>query len=128
MAEFAVQGYTQAEIAEAVGVAPGTVSNTLRQPFARKYVIERMQKTVDDTIKEALEKAAPQAIARIITLAENAPNTKLGLMADQEILNRYLGKAVQPIKNTGGEALEKLTDAELATIASKGTEPPKAEE
>lgn len=119
MAELAINGYQQKEIAVALGVTPKTVSENLRQPYAREYMIQRMQQSANEEIKEALEKAAPGAIRRIIQLAEDAPNTKLGFAANLEVLDRFLGKAVQPMTHEVTD-LDKLSTEELERIAASG--------
>jgi len=116
MSELATEGYTNKEIAAAVGRSPVTVSHTLRQPWAREYMIRRMQQSANEEIKQLLESAAPRSIARVITLAEEAQGSELGFKADKEILDRFLGRAVQPIANEPKD-FEKLSDKELETIA-----------
>lgn len=113
--ELATLGYTCQEIAATLDRTPANVSNILRQPFARKYMIERVQQTANNEIKELLEKVAPESIKRIAKLAEAAPNTKLGFAADVYLVDRFMGKAVQPIRDE--DELKKLTPEELKAIA-----------
>lgn len=114
--DMAIAGATQKEIAQSVGIAPITAGNVLRQPWARQYMIEKISRTAQEEIRALLEAAAPAAITRVIKVAEN-PETKLGFAANLEILDRFLGKSVQPI-STDPKDFDKLSDRELEEIAA----------
>lgn len=120
MCELAINGYTTKEIAATLDVTTTTVSNTLRQPWARERMIKRMRMTANEEIRELLEAAAPQAVKRVIQRAEEHAGDKLGADADAEILNRFLGRPVQPITNPDPKDFGKLSDAELERIAAGG--------
>jgi hypothetical protein len=117
--EQLIAGYTPKEVAANLNCGRELVRNTFRQTWANDYMIERIQKTAGQEIREMLEKAAPQAVGRVIELAENAKGTKLGLDADLQILERYLGKAAQPV-TVEPKDFDKLSDAELEKIALRG--------
>ena len=117
--ELSTQGYTNKEIATAMEMSVQAVSNILRQPFSRKYMIERVQQSANAEIKAALEKAAPEAVQRVIELAETARGTELGFKADQALLDRYMGKATQPL-SVEPKDFDKLSDAELEKISAGG--------
>lgn len=117
MQELAVQGYTHKEIARTLGVTTNTVSNTLRQPWAREHMIERMQRSANEEIRALLEGAAPGSVKRTIELAEKNAGTELGFKADKEIMDRFMGKSVQPLSREAKD-MEKLSDEELEAIAA----------
>lgn len=124
--DMAIAGATQREIAASVGIASVTAGNVLRQPWARQYMIEKISRTAQEEIRALLEAAAPQAIARVIEVAK-APETKLGFAANIEILDRFLGRSVQPIA-TEPKDFDKLSDAELEAIAAGAVaSPPRAD-
>lgn len=117
--ELAINGYTHQEIASTVGLTPSTVSNILRQRWAREHMVNRMAETANQEIKELLEAAAPSAIKRIIELAEDETlaRTELAFKANNAILDRFLGKPTQPITNEPKD-LDKLSTEELERIAA----------
>ena len=117
--ELAINGYTNNEIAATVGLTPSTVSNVLRQPWAREHMVDRMAETANEEIKSLLEAAAPSAVKRIIELASDPriEGTKLVLDANNAILDRFLGKPVQPMTQEVKE-FDKLSTEELEKIAA----------
>lgn len=119
--ELAAAGYRTSEIASMVGMNNATVRNVIRQPFAQDRITKVMKETAKDEIAAMLERAAPESIKRMISRAgdpELEPKLRQGV--DEYIVDRYLGKAVQPICQ-GDDDLKKLTDREVAALASGET-------
>lgn len=111
-AHLAAAGFNVKEIAETVGRTPVTVSNILRQPFVREATLNAIKEdAAADQIKRMLESAAPAAIQRIVSLGESKAGTELGFKADQAIVERFMGKPVQPVSQV--KPLESMSDAEL---------------
>lgn len=117
---MAQNGFNHAEIARALDVTPNHISRVLRQPWARKHMIAEIKQNTKDELRSMIETAAKDAFLRIIQIAED-PKTPpaVKLSANQEALNRFLGKPTQPI-STGSDDLAKLSDKELERIATSG--------
>jgi lambda repressor-like predicted transcriptional regulator len=118
--EMAEAGYTIREISDATGYTKVSVSNTLRQPWARERMIQNMRRTTQDELKEMLERASPDSLRRIMARAAD-PNAKPEVQqrADEYLLNRFLGTPTQTV-NLPKQNLQELTDDELNAIAARG--------
>jgi hypothetical protein len=115
---MASAGYTTTEIAQLTGFSKHTVTICLRQPWARKFLINEAKKTVTDQIREVLEKQALPSIELLVKVRDdtNARNTDR-LSASQQLLDRFLGKAAQPII-TQEKPPEQLTNDEINARAN----------
>lgn len=113
MQDMAMEGYTAVEIARATDRSPGTVANILRQPWARKRMIEASKKNVKDTLSAVLEQLAVPTLNEIVELGNN-PETPAAtkLACKQEVLNRFLGRPTQPILQEAKDP-KSLTNEEL---------------
>lgn len=110
---MAAAGYTNTEISKAVGRDVGVVENTLRQPFAREYLINEAKKTVQDEIKAVLESQALPSIQMLVAVRDDElANASVKLSAANSLLDRFLGKPVQPM-TTNAKAPSDMSDAEL---------------
>lgn len=116
---LAVNGYTNVEIAGAVGKEPHQVSNVLRQEWMRPRMVEEIKKNANDEIKTLLERAAPGVLKRVISLAENTQDPDVLLRSSKDILDRYLGRATLPIVTTVTD-VKKASDEELERIIATG--------
>lgn len=117
--QYSLQGHATKAIAELVGMTPTYVSQVLRQPWARKYMIEEAQESANTKLKQLIEAEAEGAFQRVVEIAKNAmvlPNVRLA--ANQEVLNRFLGKPNQPV-SVEEKNLDNLTDAELMAMLPK---------
>ncbi len=101
---LAAKGCTTREIAAAVGMSCGAVSNITRQPFARAKIQEAIENNMQSEIRDILERAAPGALKRQVSMAENGFDSDTGMYrselakkCDDAILDRFLGKPTQPI-------------------------------
>ena len=116
MINMAAAGYTNREIAAAVGRSPTTVANTIRQPWAREYLIKEAKKTVQDEIKTVLEAEALPSIRRLVQIRdsslETAADRNASKAACDSLLDRFLGKPTQPI-TTDAKPMAELSDEEL---------------
>jgi hypothetical protein len=111
-AHLAAVGYNVKEIAAIVEMSPITVSNILRQPYAREATINAIKEdAAAEQIKSMLESAAPSAVKRIMSLAESKTGTELGFKADLAIVERFMGKPVQPVSQA--KPIAQMSDAEL---------------
>lgn len=112
-AELAAAGRSITEIMQITGHCRTAVQNALAQPIAQKRIVETAKHNAQDEVKELLEKHGPAALRRVIELSEGSTdNPQVILKANQDILDRFLGKATQPICKVEKPASE-LTDDEL---------------
>ena len=110
---MAAAGYMNVEISKAVGRDIGSVENTLRQPFAREYLINEAKKTVQDEIKAILESEAMPSIRKLVAVRDGeGVRSSDVLAASNSLLDRFLGKPVQPM-TTDAKPVAQLSDEEL---------------
>lgn len=115
------RGFTIREIAKATGYTPVMIGIALRQPFARKIINEALTKD-DEMLSAALRAEAMPSIDVLVEIRDDdsAPkNARLG--AAKELLDRYLGKATQPLEVRNGDMPADIDaiEAELASIKSR---------
>ena len=111
MANMSIAGYTQREIATAFGRTEGNVSEILRQPFMREYMIEQQQEGAED-FRESIKAMGQAALLRVVSVSETATQEAVKLKANEYIVNRWLGMPTQPIEEVT-KPVEKRTDEEL---------------
>lgn len=110
---MAAAGYTNVEIGKIVGRDVGTIANTLRQPWARRYLINEAKKTVQDEIKALLESEALPSIRKLVAVRDGeGVRPSDVIQASNSILDRFLGKPTQPI-TTDAKPMSELSDIEL---------------
>lgn len=109
---MAASGANHQEIAEAVGLQAAAVSNILRQPWARARIQAEIKHAGQDELRNLLSSAALPALERLIHLSESATKEDVKLRANNSILDRFLGKSVQPYADETKPSTE-LTDEEL---------------
>ena len=118
MVNMLAAGYTVAEISKATGYCVNTVSNAVKQPHARQYLIQEAKKSVQQEIKAILEQEAIPSL-QVLTAVRDNPNARTAdrTAAANSLLDRFLGKAAQPIVTTE-KPIETLTDDELRARAN----------
>jgi hypothetical protein len=117
MIYLAAQGLDIVDIAERVNKTTMCVSTVLRQPWARAKIIAIQKENGEEDIRAILKNAAIPALKRVIAIAqgtvEQGIEPQVALAASRDIVDRFLGKATQPL-TTEVKKSDELTDAELA--------------
>lgn len=120
-AHMRARGFSVKEIAKATGYTPVMVGLALRQPFARRIIAKALERD-DRAVGEALRAEVMPSIDTLVEIRDDdsAPkNARLG--AAKELLDRYLGKATQPIEVTSGDVPNDIEaiEIELESIKSR---------
>lgn len=106
-------GYRNNEIAAAVGRSSVSVATALRQPWARDYIINEAKKTVQDEIRAILEQQAVPSIQKLVEVRDSPVARHADVIsASRELLDRFLGKPVQPM-TTDAKPVAAMSDDEL---------------
>jgi len=111
MANMSIAGYTIKEIAKAFNRSEGSVSDILRQPFVREYMIAQQQDGAED-FRESIKAMGQAALLRVVEVSTTATQEAVKLKANEYIVNRWLGMPTQPIEEVA-KPVEKRTDEEL---------------
>jgi hypothetical protein len=116
--DLTIEGYNQSEIARITGFSLYMIRATTKQPWARERIIAMSKKSMSDKIKEILEKEAIPSLELLVKVRDDttARNTDR-LSASQQLLDRFLGKAAQPII-TQEKPPEQLTNDEINARAN----------
>lgn len=110
-------GFSNKEIAEKLGYAQTTISQILRQPWARMRLLEEMKAAGRDTLQGLLASTAEDSVWTLIEIRDKADAKNSDrIVASNSLLDRYLGKPNQPISHTGLADPSKMTDEELAKV------------
>jgi lambda repressor-like predicted transcriptional regulator len=116
------QGFSNREIAKQMEMDPVTISQVLRQPWAR----ERLLKILEEKGGSAVESFIKgEAINSLQTLVEVRDDPMSGaparVSASNSLLDRYLGKAVQRTENLSVSAETSLAelDSRLARLRAE---------
>ena len=118
---MASQGKGIGEIAERLGLSRMAVTNLLRQPWARERIVEEIQEAGVDELRKILAGEAKASITKLVELRDNADSAQVQLAAADKLLDRFLGKPTQPIRDeTDPSKLKEMSDADLARLASQG--------
>lgn len=115
------RGASYQEIAEQMGSTPAWVSNVLRQPWAKLRLAHEINAAGRDDVSNLIESAAKDSLHKLIALrdsADAAPNVQADV--SKYLVDRFLGKPKQSIKQELIGDPGKMTDAQLATIAGTG--------
>ena len=93
------------QIAEELGLTPGTVSEVVRQPWFRLSLARRMEDAGGDILRKTLEGVALDCVYNLITIAngqqEGAKVADIRA-ANDSLLDRFLGKATQRVEQFDG--------------------------
>lgn len=114
-------GMSNKDIAEALGMTPAGVGLVTRQDWFRESLVQLMNACGIDGVKKAIESAALDSVFKIIELRDEATSEAVQRDCAFDILDRYLGKAVQPIGESGKKTIsdEARLDAEIAELQKK---------
>jgi hypothetical protein len=114
-------GLSNIEIANIVGMTPVGVGLVVRQPWFQEGLAALMNNTGCDGVKKAIQSAALDSVFKIIELRDSASSEAVQRDCAFDLLDRYLGKAVQPIgeSNKATIADESKLDAEIAELTKK---------
>lgn len=118
MCYLSAAGNSLVEIAEVTGYSTITISNVLRQPWARERVAEIIKKSGRSEVELLLKGAAAKAVNRLITELDSTiegANAQSRISSAKELLDRVFGKSTQPIIHASVD-LSKLSDDELAAM------------
>lgn len=117
------QGNSNREIAQIMGITPVSVANILRQPWARKQLLEEINRAGRNEVIQVFKGAAldvAEAVVAIVNDPEAKANDKIS--ASHLILDRLFGKATQPMDiSLNDSKLKTMSDAELLKIATGAT-------
>jgi hypothetical protein len=113
MAEMSAQGFNVKEIAEYTHYESHYVSQVLKQPYARQYMIRSVKQSAQQEMKEFLEAELMPSLKTVKDVRDdlNARQSDR-LSASRELLDRLLGRSAQPILQSD-VAAEKLSNEEL---------------
>jgi hypothetical protein len=94
------KGFSRDEIAEACGTNSRSISLILGTPGFRKLVSEYMVAAGGSQmgVQRQITRAAMEAFMNIVALAERAQSEQVRLKANQDILDRALGRAPQLVR------------------------------
>jgi hypothetical protein len=115
----ALQGKSPKTIAEETGYSESHVRLVMRQPWFRQRLAEEMDKVGLEGVHELLRGAAADSVLTLISLRDDE-KTSSGVKAKIcfDLLDRTLGKAIQPHLARGVEDLESL-DREIQSLQSR---------
>lgn len=114
MNELSMAGHTTKEIATICDVAPNTVTNVLRQPFSREYVMNNLEKTLQQELKAFLEREALPSLQVLAAVRDNdMAKPAERVTAANSILDRFMGKPNQSVTVTE-KPVESMDENELA--------------
>lgn len=105
------RGSTREEISEKTGYSAGWLSQIVRQPWAKERLFQIMRESGKDIIQETLRLEVMPSIMTMVEIRDNpqAP-ARARLAASQDLLDRFLGKAVQRVETLKVEPTD-LADA-----------------
>lgn len=117
--DLSIQGFTVVEIANLLGYSKGQIGTVLAQPWAQVRMIENSKKNVLDEMREFLEAEVMPSLQLIKTIRDDT-NLKAEVRSEQasKLLNRFLGKEVQPMVSTAKDEAQ-MSSAELAAEAQR---------
>lgn len=112
ISELAASGRTTKEIMEITGRARSTVKEVLAQPHSQERIVRTAKANAQDEVKQLLKEHGPAALKRVINISQTSDNAAVQLKANQDILDRFLGKAAQPFVEVVKEP-STMSDEEL---------------
>jgi hypothetical protein len=109
---MSIAGMTNTDIAKALDFDVFTVSNTLRQPWAQEFMQNELA-AVGEDFRERIIAEGQSAFLRIVDRATNElVPAAIKQKDDHALVDRWLGKAVQPI-STSSKAPSEMTLEEI---------------
>ena len=119
MIDMHIAGYTNKEISELIGCTPNHVSNVVRQPWARAYIVKETKKTVQEEMRDFLEGEVMPTLLVVRAVRDNPEaRTADRLSASAQLLDRFLGKPVQPMTTEQVDP-SKLSSEDLERMAKE---------
>lgn len=113
-------GSTNKEIAGLTGLSPVSISNILRQPWARQQLADEINSAGRNEVVQTFKAAAldvAEAMVEIVKNPESRSSDKIS--AGHLILDRLFGKPTQPLDvNLSESSLKTMSDDELLKIAT----------
>jgi transcriptional regulator with XRE-family HTH domain len=94
------QGFSNREIAQRMGYTEAWVSQVLRQPWARAQLVSELEDAGKNSLETILEASAADSLFTLIDLRDTATSEAVRLNAAKDLLDRFLGKAVQRVEST----------------------------
>lgn len=117
MVNLRLRGHSIKEIAQITRYTAVHVGNVLRQPWAKARMANELREMNADGLREMIQTAAPAAFMRQIELAEDAATpAAVKERANENILDRMLGKPKENLEVTRSDDLDKLSDKELLAL------------
>ena len=116
------QGLSNRRIAEESGYTEAWMSQLFRQPWAQARLLEILNETGVSEVTGLLRSAAADSVVTLIRLRDDEGiNPSVRRASADSLLDRYLGKATQPIADvTDKDKLKEMSDADLERIAASG--------
>ena len=98
------------------------MSQLFRQPWAQARLLEILNETGVSEVTGLLRSAAADSVVTLIRLRDDEGiNPSVRRASADSLLDRYLGKATQPIADvTDKDKLKEMSDADLERIAASG--------
>jgi len=93
-------------VASELGVAEGTVSNWLRQPWFQANVNQIIQDEFSGDVTQMLKSAASTAVIVQMDLMQNSVSDQVRLKAAQDLLDRFRGKPTNFVHHTNHQISE----------------------
>lgn len=94
---LAARGVSNREISSLVGRGEAQVSQVLRQPWARKQLVEIINQQSKDVFRELVERELTPSVEKLIQLRDSAEREETQMRAAVELIDRARGKAVQHV-------------------------------
>lgn len=117
------EGLSNREIAQRSGYTEPWLSQLFRQPWATKRLVEILNQTGIETVAGLIRAAAADSVITLIALRDDTETPAAVRKAcSTDILDRYLGKAVQPLMDVSDKDLERMSDADLERIAARSAQ------
>jgi len=114
-------GMSNRAIAEALEMSPVSVGIIVRQEWFKSALVQLMNESGIDGVRKVLQGAALDSVFKIVELRDKASSEAVQRDCAFDILDRYLGKAVQPIGESGVKppADEARLDSEILELQRK---------
>lgn len=126
MVQLAQEGYQQNEIAKMLDASVFTVSNVLRQPWARERMQNGMNKTLEQSLREMKQEVVTKSLENVIRIAnDDSGKTKAEtvLAANVKLLDRFLGTPTQHIEQVISGDPSQIPDEALARLVEAAATP-----
>jgi len=115
--EKAARGFSQAEIAEQMGMHRATIANTIRNPVFQQTLVNEIRRlaTEDEQVVEIIKASVVDA-AKLLrqTMNDTSVKRETRIDAAEKVLCRRYGKPNQPINRDTGIDLDSMSIAEIA--------------